>query len=41
MFTIDPAITKEFAVIYYTANVFLVDARVDFTCHGLGVRAVW
>jgi hypothetical protein len=29
MFTIDPAITTEFADIYYTANIFLVDARVD------------
>lgn len=40
LFDIHPTLTHEFSDVYYTENVFFVDARKDeFICHGLqGVR---
>lgn len=36
LFDIHPTLTKEFADVYYTENVFFLDARrEEFICHGL------
>ena len=42
LFRVHPIITQEFGDIYYSENVFVFDARVDFRGHGYNVvQSVW